>query len=354
MKSVLPFLLLFTLAKTAVSQSVFDSLYAARSAEVYFAFGKAELTPEADGVLDLLAADLKSDPRYLRIRITAHTDSIGSPATNENLSKRRAAAVREKLLQRGLGDIQIQIAGFGERRPVATNSTEKGRQQNRRATLEILTAKPMVIFAGQVKDRDTGKGIAGATVAFRTKSREDSVRTNKTGFYSVLLPKDSVVKIVAVAPGYFFQSMTAKMFGSPELYKEHKINPDILLSPARVGETAVLRDLFFEGDEAILLKDSESELPKFLKFMQINPTLKIEVAGHINGPGLNMNEEPDWRRTLSERRAKVVYDYLLKNGIPAGRMSYKGYMNTQMLFPNPKDEDEAEQNRRVEIRVVGK
>jgi outer membrane protein OmpA-like peptidoglycan-associated protein len=148
--------------------------------------------------------------------------------------------------------------------------------------------------------------------------------------------------------------MTAKIFGSPELYKKYKVNPDIVLSPAKVGETAVLRDLFFVGDEAILLKVSEPELPKILKFMQLNPDLKVEIAGHINGPNLVMRNEPLWRQSLSERRAKVVYDYLLKNGIPAGRMTWKGYMNTQMLFPNPKSEQESEQNRRVEIRVVEK
>lgn len=351
MKSLFSGLLLLTLAATAVSQSVFDSLYSARSAEVYFAFGKAELTPEAGAVLDSLTASLKTEPRYLRIRITAHTDSIGTQAANEALSKRRAAAVRDKLLQRGLGDAQIEIAGLGKRRPVATNSTEEGRQRNRRATLDILVAVPMATFAGQVKDRDTGKGVQ-ATITFRTKTREDSTQTDSMGYYSVRLPKDSVVKAEAVAPDHFFQTLTAKIFGNPELYRKYKISPDIVLPPAKVGETAVLRDLFFVGDEAVLLKVSEPELPKILKFMQINPHLKVEIAGHINGPGLIMKEEPLWRQTLSERRARVVYDYLLQNGIPAGRMAYKGYMNTQMLFPRPKNERESEQNRRVEIRVV--
>lgn len=353
MKNYLPFLLLFVVVKSASAQSIFDSLYAAKSAEVYFAFGKAELTPEAGAVLDSLVASLKAEPRYLRIRITAHTDSIGTQAANEALSKRRAAAVREKLLQRGLGDAQIEIAGYGKRRPAATNATEEGRQKNRRATLDIMVAVPMATFAGQVKDRDTGKGIE-ATLTFRSKTREDSTRTDSAGYYNVRLPKDSVVKMEAVAPNYFFQTITAKIFGSPELYKKYKVSPEIVLSPAKVGETAVLRDLFFVGDEAILLKVSEPELPKILKFMQINPDLKVEIAGHINGPGLVMRNEPLWRQTLSERRAKTIYDYLLKNGIPAERMTWKGYMNTQMLFPNPKNEQEAEQNRRVEIRVVGK
>lgn len=351
MRNWLPLLLLALSLQNIHAQSVFDSLYAARSAEVYFAFGKAELTPEAGAVLDSLVASLRAEPRHLRIRITAHTDSVGSLAANETLSKRRAAAVRDKLLARGLGEAQIEIAGFGKRQPAASNSTDEGRQKNRRATLEIMTAVPMATFAGQVKDRDSGKGIA-ASVTFRSKTREDSIRTDSSGFYSVRLPKDSVIKIEAVAPNHFFQTITAKIFGSPELYKKYKISPDIVLPPAKAGETAILRDLFFVGDEAILLKASEPELPKVLKFMQISPHLTIEIAGHINGPGMMMEREPLWRQTLSERRAKMVYDYLVKEGIPKERIRYKGYKNTQMLFPNPKSDRESEQNRRVEIRVL--
>ncbi len=351
MKRILLPALLFACAQSLFSQSIFDSLYAARSAEVYFAFGKAELTPEAVAVLDSAVANLRADPRYLRIRITAHTDSIGSPAANVALSRRRAESVRQQLLQRGLGEAQIEISAFGERRPAATNATQEGRQINRRATLEIIVAVPMTTLAGQIKDRDSGKGVQ-AMITFRTKTRQDSTRTDSIGRYSVRLPKDSVVKIDAVAPDHFFQTATMRLFGSPELYKKYNLSPDIVLQPAKAGETAVLRDLFFVGDQAILLKVSEPELPKILKFMQINPNLKIEIGGHINGPGLVMENEPEWRQTLSARRAQYVYAYLLKNGIPAARMMYKGYDNTRMLFPHPVSERESEQNRRVEIRVI--
>ncbi|MBX2890821.1 MAG: OmpA family protein [Saprospiraceae bacterium] len=351
MRNITSVLLLLVCTNAGFSQSIFDSLYAAKSAEVYFDFGKADLTPEANRVLDSLVAQLKAEPKYLHIRITAHTDSIGSPTANENLSKRRATAVRTKLLQRGLLAPQIEVAGQGERQPVAPNATEEGRQKNRRATLEIMLAVPMTTFSGQIKDRDTGKGVE-ATVVFRSRTREDSTQTDSAGYYSVRLPKDSVVKIEAIAPNYFFQTITAKIFGSPELYEKYKVNPNIELPPAKSGETAILRDLFFAGDQDILLKASEPELPKILRFMQMNPDLKVEIAGHINGPGLDMSKEPEWRRSLSERRAKRIYDFLLKNGIPAERLTYKGYLNTQMLFPKPKTPEESEQNRRVEIRVL--
>lgn len=334
------------------SQSLFDSLYTSYQTEVYFATGKAELSP-TDGLrLDTLVARLRAQPMALHIRITAHTDSVGNPAANQALSERRAQTLYKALQQRGLQAADIDIVGYGEKQPAATNSTEEGRQRNRRATLEVIKQVPMATFAGRITDQTTGQGIPDALVLLRSKTRADSTRTDTAGYYRVRLPKDSVVKVEAVAPNYFFESATMKVFGSPELYKKYKISPDISLPPAKAGEKAVLRDLFFVGNEAILLKVSEPELPKVLKFMQINPEISIEVAGHINHPGTPPDKLAKWEWELSVNRAKLVYDYLLKNGISADRMMYKGYGNKEMLFPKGGTEAQQQQNRRVEIRVT--
>ena len=117
----------------------------------------------------------------------------------------------------------------------------------------------------------------------------------------------------------------------------------------------MLRDLFFVGNEAILLKVSEPELPKVLRFLQINPTLQIEIAGHINRPGVKPEKLSAWEWDLSVNRAKLVYDYLLENGIPATRLRYKGYGNSEMLFPDlGSTEEQQQQNRRVEVRVLSR
>jgi outer membrane protein OmpA-like peptidoglycan-associated protein len=298
-------------------------------------------------------AGLRKIPGALRIRIAAHTDSIGSPQANLALSRRRAETVRKGLADRGLGAAEIEIAGLGEAEPIAPNSSEEGRQRNRRATLAIVAAVPMVPIRGQVKDPSTNTGIPDALVTFRSKTRLDSTRTDTSGYYSVRLPKDSVVKLEAVAPNYFFASATMRIFGSPELFKKYKLSPDISLPPAKAGEKAVIRDLFFVGNEAILIKASEPELPKVLRFMQINPALHIEIAGHVNEPNLSPKLMEDWKWQLSEDRAKTVYNYLVTNGISADRMHYKGYGNTEMIFPFPgATASQQQQNRRVEIRVV--
>ena len=348
---LLPVFLLFSSLR---AQSIFDSTYTAQKAAVYFDFGKAELTAAAGVVLDSLVAELRANPAALFIRITAHTDSIGTAAANKTLSAKRAESVRQGLADRGLASAQIEIAGEGENQPAAANDTEEGRQLNRRATLEIMRQVPMSNLSGQIKDPETGKGIPKALITFRSKTRQDSTRTDSSGYYNVRLPKDSVVKMEAQALGYIFQETALKVFGSPELYKKYKINPDIELKPAKAGEKAVLRDLFFVGNQAVLLKVSEPELPKVLRFMQINPDLKVEIAGHINHPGVKPENLAKWEWELSVNRAKLVYDYLLANGIPEDRLQYKGYGNTEMIFPNAVAEEQQQQNRRVEIRVLEK
>lgn len=333
-------------------QSIFDSLRVTHRSEVFFAFGKHDLDTAAVAVLDSFVSRWTVLPSPRAVFITAHTDSVGNPENNMALSQRRAGAVREALIRRAVPDDKIQARPYGENKPFAENSTEEGRQRNRCATLTIETAIPMAPYAGQVTDKNTGAGIA-ATVHFSTRLLRDSVHTDSSGCFSVRLPKDSVVKTEVYATGYFFDSYMQKMYGSPEMLRRMQAEPVVIALPsARAGEKAAIKNLFFVGNEAILLKTSEPELPKVLKFMQVNPDVVIEIAGHINNPLVKPDKLDKWEWDLSVNRAKLVYLYLLKSGIPKERMSYKGYGNTEMLFPDyGAPESQQEQNRRVEIRI---
>ena len=346
------FSLLLFLPFFATAQSIFDSLRLAQRAELYFAFGKYDLDGVAGAVLDSFAGTWAALPNPHAVLITAHTDSVGSPENNMALSQRRALAVRTALIQRGLPGKNIRNMPFGERQPATENTTEDGRRRNRRATLEIQSAVPMSPYSGQVTDKNTGAGIA-ATVHFSTRTRRDSVQTDSSGRFAVRLPQDSVVKTEVYAAGYFFESAIQKIFGSPEMLRRMQAEPLVIALPrAASGEKVAIKNFYFVGNEAILLKTSEPELPKVLKFMQVNPEIKIEIAGHVNNPLKTPEQLEKWEWNLSDNRAKLVYVYLRRNGIAAERMTYKGYGNTEMLFPLPgAPEEQQEQNRRVEIRV---
>lgn len=104
--------------------------------DVLFDFDQATLRPGAMTTIANLAGFMQEYPERT-IMIEGFTDSIGSDWYNEELSRKRAASVRDELRKRGISTSRIQIIGYGKRFPVATNNTEAGRQQNRRVEVII-------------------------------------------------------------------------------------------------------------------------------------------------------------------------------------------------------------------------
>ena len=90
-----------------------------------------------DAELDKLKKLLNDNPT-LRIRINGHTDNVGTDNDNLNLSANRAKSVYEYLIQKGIAASRLEYKGFGESKPVATNDTAEGRQENRRTEFELL------------------------------------------------------------------------------------------------------------------------------------------------------------------------------------------------------------------------
>ena len=106
---------------------------------VNFDFDKADIRPADLAELQKAVEFVDKYPGY-RISLEGHTDSIGSEKYNQALSERRAAAVKDYLLKQGVADGQrIQTVGYGESKPIADNSTEKGRFENRRVEVLILS-----------------------------------------------------------------------------------------------------------------------------------------------------------------------------------------------------------------------
>ena len=102
---------------------------------VNFQFDEADLTPPARESLDELAARLQSH-QNVSVLVEGHTDAFGSDQYNLELGRKRAEAVREYLVGKGLPAGQIQVVSRGESQPAATNATEEGRAMNRRTELQ--------------------------------------------------------------------------------------------------------------------------------------------------------------------------------------------------------------------------
>jgi OOP family OmpA-OmpF porin len=104
---------------------------------VSFALNSAELVGESDKILDEVAETLKRYPEQ-RVEVAGYTDSRGSDSYNQQLSARRANAVREYLIGRGVESGRLSAKGYGEADPVADNATAEGRAKNRRVELHML------------------------------------------------------------------------------------------------------------------------------------------------------------------------------------------------------------------------
>lgn len=104
---------------------------------VYFDFDKATIKPEGKAVLDQAAALLGKHERVV-VEVAGHTDSVGSDAYNQGLSERRANAVKDYLVGKGVTATRLTARGYGESRPVASNDTDAGRAENRRVELIVL------------------------------------------------------------------------------------------------------------------------------------------------------------------------------------------------------------------------
>ena len=107
------------------------------AAETNFDFDKATLKPEGKSRLDDLVGKLKAVNLEVVIAI-GHTDSIGSKAYNQKLSLRRASAVKDYLVSKGIEANRIYTEGKGETQPVADNKTKEGRAKNRRVEIEVV------------------------------------------------------------------------------------------------------------------------------------------------------------------------------------------------------------------------
>lgn len=147
----------------------------------------------------------------------------------------------------------------------------------------------------------------------------------------------------AVRPGYML-SVTKVTSG-----REDTTYAEVHLRKIEVGTKVALNDIQFVGDEAEILRSSEPTLDQLIQFMLDNPTVEIEIHGHVNGPG---ESNKKIFKTLSKDRAEAVYNHLILAGIDKKRMDYKGFGNTEMIYENPVTDQQSEANRRVEIMIT--
>jgi len=142
--------------------------------------------------------------------------------------------------------------------------------------------------------------------------------------------------------------ITSKWF---EIDKTKKVfSLDAATETLEVGMKFQLKMVQFVASKTDYLnRETPQELDSLFRFLNKNKSLKVMIVGHVNGP-TNFNQQHFKR--LSSDRAKKIKDYLIDRGISQSRVNSIGKSNTEMRFPRPRTEWEAQQNRRVEVEVV--
>jgi len=199
---------------------------------------------------------------------------------------------------------------------------------------------------GKVFDKETGKLLKADYELINLSTGKTTIKstTDLTGNFLVCLPSGFNYGINVNKAGYLFYSesfMLEGMHTAAEPYIK-RIN----LNPIRVGGEMQLSNVFYEVDSWELKKESVSELNILANLLKINESITIEIGGYTDSTGSS-----EYNKTLSEKRALSVVNYLISKGIKSERLKYKGYGNTSPLGDNITVEGR-KLNRRTEAKVL--
>lgn len=227
---------------------------------------------------------------------------------------------------------------------------------------KALKARPEMIkleepvIKGKVINATTGKSLK-AQINFVEKKSGDT--------YPILSYTDD---------GYVFEGeigvtyeVTCELFGYKKYRKEITFDDygefNIEMIPFTVGERMVMRSIYFHPNTYALKDGSEEILYYLANFMKENPNVRIEIQGHTNGNRrvrrnkLYRNLGPEWNYTgsakkLSQYRAEVLKEWLVKQGVEHDRIEPVGYGGDRMIIKDPKTMKQAMKNIRVEVHII--
>ena len=200
---------------------------------------------------------------------------------------------------------------------------------------------------GKVFDRKTLKGLPSSVVLtdLSTGRVISDLQTDETGNYLITLPKGKDYAFNVNRRGYLFYS---ENFPLSREQGDTAFHIDIPLQPIEANAAIVLKNIFFETSKYEIKPESGAELNEVVQLMKDNPTLRIQITGHTDNVG-----KPVDNKTLSENRARAVTNYIIAHGIAAGRLTFKGFGDTQPVADNSTPEGRAK-NRRTELTVISR
>ncbi len=213
---------------------------------------------------------------------------------------------------------------------------------------EVQAAVPMALLRGKIMDEETGEPLQAIIELYDNEEEvllAEFTSNSETGMYFISLPGGKNYGISVQAEDYLFHSENINI---TESRAHREIINDIRLKKVEIGQSIVLKNIFFDTGQSTLRAESYAELGILYKLLTDNPTLKIEISGHtdnVGSAGLN--------KRLSEERARAVVDFLVERGIDKERLTYAGYGFEKPIASNETAEGR-QMNRRTEFEIVEK
>lgn len=223
---------------------------------------------------------------------------------------------------------------------------------NQKYRFRVALYNPPPALTALVVDEKSRKGISDAQVSLHAIGKKDSVERNTDlyGRFSAKLRAMREYEMVIRKEGFFTVRDTFST--TKNSYDGDTIIPMKLL-PVEVGETFVLREIYYDFEKWDLRPEAMRELDRLASLMKDNPGVSIELGSHTDCRGYAA-----YNQKLSERRAQSAVNYLVEEkGTPASRITFKGFgeskpVNGCVDGVSCPEADHSE-NRRTEFTVTG-
>ena len=256
----------------------------------------------------------------------------------------------------GFGEKDIyRVTFFGPVKSVILNTednliashNEAVKEKVKPSRIDIKEAQ-LTLLKGVILDDKTNKPLE-ATIEIIDNERNEVIASftsnSVTGRYLVSMPAGKNYGISVKKENYLFHSENFDLASTAE-YQE--VQKDIKLKNIAVGQSIVLKNIFFDFNKSTLRKESENEIAQLTKLLTDIPSMKIEISGHTDSYGSD-----SYNKTLSHQRSKAVYDRLIQNGIKADRLTFMGFGEEKPIDTNETDAGR-QMNRRTEFKVTAK
>ncbi|HMP98198.1 MAG TPA: OmpA family protein, partial [Cyclobacteriaceae bacterium] len=207
----------------------------------------------------------------------------------------------------------------------------------------------LVAVKGVIRDAKTGEPLRAEVIYERLSDgkRIGVVKPNPlTGEFDFQLPTGEIYGVRADLDGYIAESQNIDLRSHKEgtTYKPTNLS----LVPIEEDVVIVLNNVFFLFDKAELTKESFPELDRIAELLVDKSSINIEIAGHTCDMGPS-----EYNLSLSERRAKAVFNYLTSKGVNSSRIGVVFFGEDKPIVPNTSI-DNRKKNRRVEFKILGK